>query len=113
MPGLAPAVQSFSFLNGEVIDPIYLAAVEAVEEAVVNAIVAGEDVGGRGRCGGFQTTRPDLPLHRHQAAGGPVPALKPGTGSGQRGAGHKRRSGGRQRPRVRPGAVPGQQDGGC
>ena len=51
MPGLAPAVQSFSFLNGEVIDPIYLAAVEAVEEAVVNAIVAGEDVGGRGRCG--------------------------------------------------------------
>ncbi|MFC5386213.1 hypothetical protein ACFPLB_09575 [Aquamicrobium segne] len=26
------------------IDPLYLAAVEAVEEAVVNAIVAGEDV---------------------------------------------------------------------
>lgn len=31
-------------LNGEHIDPLYLAAVEAVEEAVVNAIVAGQDV---------------------------------------------------------------------
>lgn len=30
-------------LNNELLDPIYLAAVEAVEEAVVNAIVAGED----------------------------------------------------------------------
>ncbi len=31
-------------MNNELLDPIYLAAVEAVEEAVVNAIVAGEDV---------------------------------------------------------------------
>lgn len=31
-------------LNPDHIDPVYLAAVEAVEEAVVNAIVAGEDV---------------------------------------------------------------------
>ncbi len=31
-------------LNNEILDPIYLAAVEAVEEAVVNAIVAGVDV---------------------------------------------------------------------
>lgn len=31
-------------INNEVIDPIYLAAVEAVEEAIVNAMVAGEDV---------------------------------------------------------------------
>lgn len=30
-------------LNAEQIDPLYLAAVEAVEEAVVNALVAGED----------------------------------------------------------------------
>ena len=30
-------------LNAEKIDPLYLAAVEAVEEAVINAIVAGED----------------------------------------------------------------------
>ena len=31
-------------LNPNFIDPIYLAAVESVEEAVINAIVAGEDV---------------------------------------------------------------------
>ncbi len=31
-------------LNIDVLDPLYLAAVQAVEEAVVNAIVAGEDV---------------------------------------------------------------------
>ena len=31
-------------VNGEAIDPLYMAAVQAVEEAVVNAIVAGEDV---------------------------------------------------------------------
>ena len=30
-------------LNSELLDPFYLATVEAVEEAVVNAIVAGED----------------------------------------------------------------------
>lgn len=30
-------------LNGEQLDPVYLAAVEATEEAVVNALVAGED----------------------------------------------------------------------
>ena len=31
-------------LNNEILDPIYLASVEAVEEAVINAIVAGVDV---------------------------------------------------------------------
>lgn len=31
-------------MNGEYIDPLYLAAVEAVEESVLNAMVAGEDV---------------------------------------------------------------------
>lgn len=31
-------------LNGELADPLYLAAVESIEEAVVNALVAGEDV---------------------------------------------------------------------
>ena len=36
--------QSFSYLNPDHIDSLYLAAVEAVEEAVVNALVAGEDV---------------------------------------------------------------------
>lgn len=44
MPGAAPALVHREELNIELIDPIYLAAVEAVEEAVVNAIVAGEDV---------------------------------------------------------------------
>lgn len=32
-------------LNNELLDPFYLAAVEAVEEAIINAIVAGEDAG--------------------------------------------------------------------
>lgn len=44
MPQLAAAVLNRSEINGELIDPAYLAAVECVEEAVVNAIVAGEDV---------------------------------------------------------------------
>jgi D-aminopeptidase len=44
MPQDAPALQSFEALNAEYLDPLYLAAVEAVEEAVVNAMVAGEDV---------------------------------------------------------------------
>lgn len=42
--GLAPVVQQFDELHGDFIDPIYLAAVEAVEESVINAIVAGEGV---------------------------------------------------------------------
>ncbi|MCX8996971.1 P1 family peptidase [Rhizobiaceae bacterium BDR2-2] len=44
MPQRQGLVQSFDWLNPERIDPLYLAAVEAVDEAVVNAIVAGEDV---------------------------------------------------------------------
>lgn len=44
MPDAAPAVSTRQELNSDLIDPLYLAAVEAVEEAVVNAIVAGEDV---------------------------------------------------------------------
>ncbi len=39
---LARAKLSFEFLNAELLDPVYLAAVEAVEEAVVNALVAAE-----------------------------------------------------------------------
>jgi L-aminopeptidase/D-esterase-like protein len=31
-------------LNQEIIDPLYLATAEATEEAVINAIVAGEEV---------------------------------------------------------------------
>jgi L-aminopeptidase/D-esterase-like protein len=44
MPQHAGPVLTRQELNSERIDPLYLAAVEAVEEAVVNAIVAGEDV---------------------------------------------------------------------
>ncbi len=43
MPQAAGAMGTQTVLNAERIDPLYLAAVEAVEEAVVNAIVAGED----------------------------------------------------------------------
>ena len=43
MPQAAGPVLSRQELNAERIDPLYLAAVEAVEEAVVNALVAGED----------------------------------------------------------------------
>lgn len=44
MPQHAGAIVTKTELNGEMIDPLYLAAVECVEEAVLNAIVAGEDV---------------------------------------------------------------------
>ena len=43
MPQIDTALVTRTELNGERIDPLYLAAVEAVEEAVVNALVAGED----------------------------------------------------------------------
>jgi len=43
MPQVAPAFATRVELSMERLDPVYLAAVEAVEEAVVNAIVAGED----------------------------------------------------------------------
>ena len=33
-------------INDEVLDPVYLAAVESVEEAVVNAMLAAEEMGG-------------------------------------------------------------------
>ena len=35
---------SFDVLNNEQLDPLYLAAVESVEEAVVNAMVAAESM---------------------------------------------------------------------
>ena len=42
LPQMGAAKQSFEFINNEVLDPCYLAAVEAVEEAVVNALVAAD-----------------------------------------------------------------------
>jgi D-aminopeptidase len=43
MPQKAAALISKTEINNEMIDPLYLAAVQCVEESVVNAIVAGED----------------------------------------------------------------------
>lgn len=44
MPQRADPLVSRTELNAELIDPLYLGAVEAIEESVVNALVAGEDV---------------------------------------------------------------------
>ena len=43
MPQKAGALVTKVEINGEQIDPLYMAAVQCVEESVVNAIVAGED----------------------------------------------------------------------
>ncbi|MCT7664738.1 P1 family peptidase [Shinella kummerowiae] len=42
----APAMLGLDIVNDEHLDPVYLAAVESVEEAVVNAMLAAEDSGG-------------------------------------------------------------------
>jgi len=44
LPQLSSAKTTFEYLNAERLDPLYLAAVEAVEEAVVNALVAAESM---------------------------------------------------------------------
>ncbi|MBC7477079.1 MAG: P1 family peptidase [Pseudorhodobacter sp.] len=44
MPHHGPAMQLRAELNNELLDPLYLASVEAVEEAIVNALVQGVDV---------------------------------------------------------------------
>ena len=43
LPQVSPMRRTATAFTGEGIDPIYLGAVEAVEEAVINALVAGED----------------------------------------------------------------------
>ena len=43
MPQFAPPVSTKQELNIELLDNLYLAAVQSIEEAVVNAMVAGED----------------------------------------------------------------------
>ncbi|MEW2914950.1 P1 family peptidase [Leisingera sp. JC11] len=61
MPQVEAALTTRTELNMELLDPFYLAAVECVEESVVNAIVAGEDVPSfkpEGRvCKGIDTAR--------------------------------------------------------
>ncbi|MBL9049947.1 MAG: P1 family peptidase [Tabrizicola sp.] len=44
MPQFSPAVVMKRELNIELLDNLYLAAVQSIEEAVVNAMVAGEEV---------------------------------------------------------------------
>lgn len=44
MPQFSPAILTKQELNGEYLDALYMAAVQSIEESVVNAIVAGEDV---------------------------------------------------------------------
>jgi L-aminopeptidase/D-esterase-like protein len=44
MPQVRGPLETVTQINAEHLDPLYLAAVEAVDEAVINAMVAGEDV---------------------------------------------------------------------
>lgn len=46
MPNRAPDVLTFSMLNDQVIDAAFEAAVQGIEEAVVNSMVAAADMGG-------------------------------------------------------------------
>ena len=59
LPQAGPALYDFTIVNDEIMDPIFVAGVQAVEEAVVNALLAGEDT----------------PSHR--PPGRTVPALRP------------------------------------
>ncbi|SMH26503.1 P1 family peptidase [Mesorhizobium australicum] len=43
LPQSGPATSQVTLLNDELLDPVFQASVEAVEEAVVNALLAGED----------------------------------------------------------------------
>jgi L-aminopeptidase/D-esterase-like protein len=43
LPQFAAPRRSSAHLNNELLDPLYLAGVESVEEAVLNALLAGED----------------------------------------------------------------------
>lgn len=43
VPQASDTHRSFDYINDEAFDPIYLAAVEAVEESVINALVAADD----------------------------------------------------------------------
>jgi D-aminopeptidase len=59
LPQAGPPLYRLTAMNDELLDPVFQAAVECVEEAVVNAMLAGEDT---------PTFRPP---------GGVVPALRP------------------------------------
>jgi L-aminopeptidase/D-esterase-like protein len=69
MQELSGPMESFEFLNGEYLNPLYFGAVEAVEEAVINAY---------GRSRGYddaQSRWEGLPGHRYRGVGrGDAPA---------------------------------------
>lgn len=46
MPHRAPSHIQLEMINDELIDPIYEAAVQGIEEAIINALVAAADMGG-------------------------------------------------------------------
>ncbi|HJR22444.1 MAG TPA: P1 family peptidase [Dongiaceae bacterium] len=46
MPHRAPSHIQLEMINDELIDPIYEAAVQGIEEAIINALVAASDMGG-------------------------------------------------------------------
>lgn len=46
MPHRAAKIVSLDMLNDEGLDPVYAAVVDSIEEAVINAMVAAEDMGG-------------------------------------------------------------------
>ena len=46
LPHKAPATRQIELVNDELFDPIYMAVVESVEEAVLNAMCAAEPMGG-------------------------------------------------------------------
>ena len=43
-PQVSDTHRSFDYINDEAFDPLYLATVEAVEESVINALVAAQDM---------------------------------------------------------------------
>lgn len=61
LPQLSGAWRQMTCLNDERLDPVYMAAVEAVDEAVLNALCAAEDVPlarpARGTCRAMDTER--------------------------------------------------------
>lgn len=44
LPQVSDIHRSFDYINDDAFDPLYLAAVEVVEESVINALVAAEDM---------------------------------------------------------------------
>ncbi len=46
MPHEAPPTFSIEIVNDDLLDPVYMAAVDSVEEAILNAMCAAEDAGG-------------------------------------------------------------------